>query len=77
LRRGAGRRLTDSSRADIHDCARSFDAKGTETILVVDDEELVRNLVQSLLKSHGYGVLQAARAPKLSISSPDILIRFT
>lgn len=60
LRRGAGRRLTDSSRADIHDCARSFDAKGTETILVVDDEELVRNLVQSLLKSHGYGVLQAA-----------------
>ncbi|MBI5411270.1 MAG: response regulator [Nitrospirae bacterium] len=27
---------------------------------MVDDEELVRNLVQSLLKSHGYKVLQAA-----------------
>jgi len=55
-----GRRLTDWSRADVHDCARSFDAKGTETILVVDDEELVRSLVQSFLQNHGYTVLQAA-----------------
>jgi len=60
LRRGSGRRLTDWSRADVHDCARDLEAKGTETILVVDDEELVRNLVKSLLESHGYKVLQAA-----------------
>jgi CheY-like chemotaxis protein len=60
LRRGSGRRLTDWSRAGVHDCARDLEAKGTETILVVDDEELVRNLVKSLLESHGYKVLQAA-----------------
>ena len=32
---------------------------GTETILVVEDEELLRELVQSLLESKGYTVLTA------------------
>ena len=37
---------------------------GTETILVVEDEEPVRDLVCSLLASHGYKILQAETAVK-------------
>ncbi len=33
--------------------------RGTETVLVVEDEEPVRNLVHELLRSHGYDVLVA------------------
>jgi DNA-binding NtrC family response regulator len=32
---------------------------GTETILVVEDEELVRNLVCKTLEAHGYNVIEA------------------
>jgi PAS domain S-box-containing protein len=34
-------------------------ASGTETVLLVEDEELVRNLVRDILKQHGYSVLEA------------------
>jgi response regulator RpfG family c-di-GMP phosphodiesterase len=34
--------------------------RGEETVLVVDDEPLVRNLVSYVLRSEGYRVLQAA-----------------
>jgi two-component system, cell cycle sensor histidine kinase and response regulator CckA len=33
---------------------------GKETILLAEDEEIVRNLVREVLKSHGYKVLEAA-----------------
>jgi len=32
---------------------------GTETILVVEDEQMVRELVCSLLQGHGYHILEA------------------
>ena len=35
-------------------------ARGIETILLVEDEESVRGLVSSVLRSHGYRVLEAA-----------------
>ena len=35
-------------------------ARGTETILVVEDDEMVRNLVKETLKREGYRVLDAA-----------------
>ena len=34
-------------------------ARGTETILVVEDEDMVRNLTSSVLRKHGYTVLTA------------------
>ena len=36
--------------------------RGTETILVIDDEALLRNFMESLLKDHGYKVLIASDA---------------
>lgn len=39
-----------------------FPCTGTETILVVEDEEFVRQFVQTLLESNGYTVLLAADA---------------
>ncbi len=39
---------------------RRASAKGSETILLVDDEEGVRKLVHAVLQSHGYNVLEAS-----------------
>jgi len=38
-------------------------AKGSESILLVDDEEGVRRLVSAILQSNGYDVLEAANGP--------------
>ena len=37
---------------------------GTETILVVDDEETLRHLAKDLLESYGYKILMAADGPE-------------
>jgi PAS domain S-box-containing protein len=42
---------------------RKTSGKGSETILLVDDEEGVRKLVSAILKTNGYNVLEAANGP--------------
>jgi two-component system cell cycle sensor histidine kinase/response regulator CckA len=42
------------------DAARPESVAGTETILLAEDEEMVRNLTRDSLKIHGYTVLEAA-----------------
>jgi CheY-like chemotaxis protein len=42
---------------------RKAPAKGEETILLVEDEAVVRHLVAEILESNGYSVLQAADGP--------------
>jgi CheY-like chemotaxis protein len=42
--------------------AAARDLRGTETIVVVEDEEAVRSLMVRMLRSMGYWVLEASRA---------------
>jgi signal transduction histidine kinase/ActR/RegA family two-component response regulator len=48
-------------------------ARGSETILLVEDEAVVRQLVAEILESNGYGVLQAGDGP----SALELLRRHT
>jgi len=49
--------------------ARAVPVRGTETVLVVEDEVSVRSLVRGVLESHGYRVLEACHgADALAIS---------
>jgi len=43
------------------DAVDSADLEGSETVLVVEDDETVRKLVERMLQEHGYGVLGARR----------------
>jgi two-component system, cell cycle sensor histidine kinase and response regulator CckA len=49
--------------ADFLEAASAKDiAKGTETILLVEDEDGVRRVVETMLKRHGYNVLSSCSA---------------
>jgi PAS domain S-box-containing protein len=55
-------RLEESSESlDLPNAATAV-PRGSETVLLVEDEEGVRSMVRGLLESHGYRVLEAERA---------------
>jgi PAS domain S-box-containing protein len=55
---------------------RKRDLRGTETVLLVEDEDQILNLAQRILQQHGYTVL-AARSPeaalKLAAAHPETI----
>jgi CheY-like chemotaxis protein len=51
-------RFTGPVTQDLHEPA----PEGSETIMVVDDEKSVREVVSTVLKSHGYDVIEAGDA---------------
>lgn len=50
----------DSDRTETPEPAALGSLAGTETILLVEDEEIVRKLVRTVLKRYGYNVIDAA-----------------
>ena len=52
-------RVTEPAAPAAPSPARPVSLRGSETILVVEDEEVIRNLVQKVLKANGYTVLVA------------------
>jgi signal transduction histidine kinase/ActR/RegA family two-component response regulator len=50
----------DQAEAVESEAGRAKLAKGTETILIAEDDEMVRSLVKETLERHGYKVLDAA-----------------
>lgn len=53
-------RLEEAAAAVDQAAPLTFSARGSETVLVVEDQEPVRNLAVTVLKEHGYRVLSAA-----------------
>ena len=50
-------RLNEAVKGRRKDEFPSMDARGNETILVVEDEPMIRELIETMLKSRGYSVL--------------------
>jgi two-component system cell cycle sensor histidine kinase/response regulator CckA len=61
---------SDAREADDHLVAESAPARGAETVLIIEDEQAVRDIVTRILKRHGYVVLVAASgAEALALSA--------
>lgn len=54
--------VTEDTRISESAPVRDEDLRGTETVLVVDDEEEVRSLVSEMLRFYGYKVMEAPNA---------------
>ena len=52
-------RVLKSSRKAATSSTKITSLKGNETVLVVEDEEMVRNLTSVILREHGYNVITA------------------
>lgn len=70
----------DLAPSSAHDTSQESPAPGTETILVVEDEEAVRKLLCSILRRLGYSVLESSDAftalelSRLHPASIDLLV---
>jgi CheY-like chemotaxis protein len=66
-------RVVEDAEAPASAPTRAEPSTGTETILLVEDEAVVRQLVAEILETSGYSVLQAADGP----SALELLRRHT
>ncbi|MEW5980494.1 MAG: PAS domain-containing protein [Acidobacteriota bacterium] len=54
----------EAEAAEVRQAPGREEALRSETILVVEDEPVVRNLIREILKKEGYAVLEAQRGPE-------------
>jgi PAS domain S-box-containing protein len=69
-------RVTEAAAPATPSPAPAVPVRGSETILVVEDDEMIRHLVQKVLKSNGYTVLVAGdgiEAERLAGAHPDTI----
>jgi CheY-like chemotaxis protein len=65
-------RSTDHQVSETPPAVSIGSVEGTEVVLVVEDEPLVRRLVCETLKKHGYHILEASSATEaIDLSSPS------
>ncbi len=66
--------LPRTDRADVHaeDSAPPLALRGTETILLVEDEDQVRHVASAILRRHGYHVLEASNGGEAFLISREL-----
>ncbi|TBR21671.1 response regulator [bacterium] len=57
-------RVEDPVEGSLRPATRAGSLRGTETVLVVDDDDAIRKLVHRVLADHGYTVLDAISSPE-------------
>jgi CheY-like chemotaxis protein len=71
-------RISESGSQDVEIVQGTTDSAGTETILLVEDEDVVRDLVENILVQNGYTVHTASDgAEALNIASADFDLLIT
>ncbi|MCB0155653.1 MAG: response regulator, partial [Anaerolineae bacterium] len=70
------RQSTEATQANLPTSDEFLSVEGSETVLVVEDEEMVRKLVCETLEAHGYYVLEAtspAHCLQLAVDTKDTI----
>jgi two-component system cell cycle sensor histidine kinase/response regulator CckA len=62
--------VTDEPSQELESAAEKRAPRGTETVLLVEDEDPVRRVVETMLKRHGYQVIASA-SPKDAVAAAE------
>ena len=62
-------RVDEKAESGVNLDDRSDLSRGSETILIAEDEDSVRTLIEEILQTHGYNVLSAANGSEATLMS--------